>query len=128
MSGLSRAATGRANAGSVDRASERWADASRFREEVGMRPNPEPGDEVLVFDALGEWLFRIAISGYERGRNFPVVWVKRMGMPDLDAVPWPAEDVFVCDLHLSDGENLVAARESRNMPIASPSSEKEGLR
>ncbi len=61
----------------------------------------EPGSQVLVRAAGGEALPRRAVSGIERGLDFPVVWVCQQDEweaaqsedRDPEAVPWPAEDV-----------------------------------
>lgn len=69
----------------------------RTREDVGS------GTPVVIRDARGEFHERIAQTGVEWGRNFLVVWVarpgevaqaRREGRPG-DAVPWPAEDVWL---------------------------------
>ncbi len=64
-----------------------------------------PGDAVLVRDALGADLPRRAVSGVVQGRDFAVVWVcleeewaaARGDEHAVHALPWPAEDVRVAD-------------------------------
>jgi len=63
----------------------------------------ERGTPVVVRDALGDELRRIALGPPKRGEDFPVVWVCRVEEweaaraegRDPDAVPWPREDVHV---------------------------------
>lgn len=58
------------------------------------------GDRVLARNAYGEEVPMVAVSGLERGRDFPIVWVclpedfERDGFERTDRWrPWPAEDV-----------------------------------
>lgn len=62
------------------------------------------GTRVIVRDARGNLNERIATTGVERGRDFPVVWVCAPGEWPVrrgcerefpPAVPWPAEDVWL---------------------------------
>ncbi len=63
------------------------------------------GTQVIVRDALGEELRRIALSPPMRGEDFPVVWVCRpeeweaaqAEEREPEGVPWPREDVRVVD-------------------------------
>ncbi len=60
-----------------------------------------PGSHVIATDAFGRELDRVAISGPERGADFPVIWVCRPEEWTLaqeegrapNGVPWPIEDV-----------------------------------
>ena len=58
------------------------------------------GDAVTVRTAFGDLLERVALTGVEMGRDFPVVWVcsrddweagKTGDQPE--GLPWPADDV-----------------------------------
>jgi hypothetical protein len=61
----------------------------------------KPGTRVTVRSADGKHLPRRAVTGVEKGADFPIVWVSREEEwaaaetegRDPDAVPWPAEDV-----------------------------------
>lgn len=61
----------------------------------------EPGTRVVVRDALGAELLRVALSRPTRGEDFPVVLVCRPEEWDAahaegrdpQGVPWPREDV-----------------------------------
>jgi hypothetical protein len=61
------------------------------------------GDPVIVRDAGGEFLPRVATTGVIRGGSFLVVWVARseeiagaLREGDVpEQVPWPATDVWV---------------------------------
>lgn len=61
----------------------------------------ERGQRIVVRDAFGEDLERIALGGPKRGEDFPVVWVCRPEEWDSaqaegrepQGVPWPREDV-----------------------------------
>lgn len=63
------------------------------------------GDAVAVQTAFGDLLERVALTGVEMGRDFPVVWVcsrdewgTRHGEgTELEGLPWPAEDVHLVD-------------------------------
>jgi hypothetical protein len=82
--------------------------ACQMRHDFEARPDKSheqariaPGKEVIIRDALGTALRKRAISGVERGRDFPVVWAcgehewahaQAEGRAP-DGVPWPAEDV-----------------------------------
>lgn len=61
----------------------------------------QAGQRVVATDAFGRCLDRVAITGPQRGDDFPVIWVCR---PDEwvrahqedrspEGVPWPMEDV-----------------------------------
>lgn len=63
----------------------------------------QEGSPVIVRDAAGDYLPRIAMTGVIRGGSFLVVWVarteevevaQREGRP-LGQVPWPATDVWL---------------------------------
>jgi hypothetical protein len=57
----------------------------------------QPGDPVMCRTASNEWLPKVAVSGVETDRHdFPVVMV-RADLHDVEAVPWPAEDVRVVE-------------------------------
>lgn len=52
------------------------------------------GDWVIVTDAHGQEHRVEALSGPERGRDFPVVWVRTpLKGGGFDRVPWPLEAV-----------------------------------
>jgi hypothetical protein len=61
----------------------------------------ERGAKVTVRNAAGNELPKRALSGVERGGDFPVVWVCREQEWEAaasegrepDGLPWPAEDV-----------------------------------
>ena len=61
----------------------------------------ERGTPVVVRDAFGEELRRVALSAPKRGEDFPVVWVCRPEEWEAaqaegrepEGVPWPREDV-----------------------------------
>jgi hypothetical protein len=61
----------------------------------------EAGQQVIVRDATGAELARVALSAPKRGEDFPVVWVCRPEEwaaaqaegREPDGVPWPREDV-----------------------------------
>jgi hypothetical protein len=63
------------------------------------------GSAVLVRDAFGRELERVAVDSPGRGEDFPVVWVCRPEEwqaaqaegREPDAVPWPVEDVEVAE-------------------------------
>lgn len=63
------------------------------------------GQRVLVRDAMGQQLERVALTGPKRGEDFPVVWVCRVEEwqaadaegRDPEGVPWPREDVLVAE-------------------------------
>jgi hypothetical protein len=63
----------------------------------------QEGTPVVVRDASGEFLRRVARTGVIRGGSFLVVWVARPEEVETaaregrapDAVPWPAEDVWI---------------------------------
>lgn len=63
------------------------------------------GDVVTVRTAFGDLLERVALTGVEMGRDFPVVWVCSRDVWDagndedteLEGLPWPAEDVRLAD-------------------------------
>jgi hypothetical protein len=65
----------------------------------------ERGDTVMVKTAFGDLLERVALTGIEMGRDFPVVWVcsrdeweaRHDEGTDLEGLPWPAEDVHLAD-------------------------------
>jgi hypothetical protein len=60
-----------------------------------------PGQSVVVRDAFGRILGRVAMTGVVRGLDFPVVWVSHEDEwrtaqeegRDPDGVPFPADDV-----------------------------------
>lgn len=60
-----------------------------------------PGQRVVVRDAFGHILDRVAVTGVVRGHDFPIVWVSHGDEwaaaeaegRDPDAVPFPADDV-----------------------------------
>ena len=68
------------------------------------RPIPA-GDQAADRAAFGDLLERVALTGVEMGRDFPVVWVcsREEGEAasietDLpDGLPWPADDVHLVD-------------------------------
>jgi len=61
----------------------------------------DAGQHVVVTDAFGRELERVAIGGPERGADFPVIWVcrheewksAREEGREPAGVPWPVEDV-----------------------------------
>lgn len=61
------------------------------------------GSRVIVRDARGDLLERVAASTVKEGANFLVVWVSRpeewaaalQERRDPEQVPWPAEDVWL---------------------------------
>ncbi len=63
------------------------------------------GDAVTVRTAFGDLLERVALTGVEMGRDFPVVWVcsrdewgaSKGGSEELDGLPWPADDVLLSE-------------------------------
>lgn len=63
------------------------------------------GDAVTVRTAFGDLLERVALTGVEMGRDFPVVWVCSRGEwearneadQDVEGLPWPADDVHLAD-------------------------------
>ena len=63
------------------------------------------GDAVTVRTAFGDLLERVALTGVEMGRDFPVVWVCsrdewEAGKTEADqpeGLPWPADDVHLVD-------------------------------
>lgn len=63
------------------------------------------GDTVTVRTAFGDLLERVALTGVEMGRDFPVVWVCSLeewtaasNESDLpEGLPWPADDVQLVD-------------------------------
>jgi hypothetical protein len=63
------------------------------------------GDAVTVRTAFGDLLERVALTGVEMGRDFPVVWVCSRDEwearidegTELEGLPWPAEDVHLAD-------------------------------
>jgi hypothetical protein len=63
------------------------------------------GDAVSVRTAFGDLLERVALTGVEMGRDFPVVWVCSRDEweaggeegTELEGLPWPAEDVHLAD-------------------------------
>jgi hypothetical protein len=63
------------------------------------------GDAVTVRTAFGDLLERVALTGVEMGRDFPVVWVCsrdewEAGTTETDkpeGLPWPADDVRLVD-------------------------------
>jgi len=65
----------------------------------------ERGQHVVVVDAFGAELSRIALGEPVLGEDFPVVWVCRPEVweqaqregHDPEGVPWPLEDVRVAD-------------------------------
>jgi hypothetical protein len=82
----------------------RWPD--RFTTE-GIHPRTleevKAGDPVIVRDAEGEFLPRIATTGVTKGDDFLVVWAARteevaraLREGDVpEQVPWPATDVWI---------------------------------
>jgi hypothetical protein len=62
------------------------AEAARL---ARKRPEMQPGIDVLVQTADGDWLPKVTTTGIIAGGDFPVIWVRS----DHEAVPWPAEDV-----------------------------------
>lgn len=76
-------------------------------QEQGVSPRTlsdvQPGSAVIVRDASGKFLSKIATTGVVEGSSFLVVWVARpeetalaaVSRRDPDAVPWPAEDVWL---------------------------------
>lgn len=76
-------------------------------EEQGVSPKTlsdvRPGSAVVVRDAYGQMRSKVATTGVIEGGSFFVVWVARpeevalaaAGNREPDAVPWPAEDVWV---------------------------------
>jgi hypothetical protein len=73
----------------------------------------KPGSKVIVRDSLGRLTERVAVTAVIRGADFPVVLVCWPGEwdaatrlardPDDDAVPWPAEDVWLPGDEPKDG-------------------------
>jgi hypothetical protein len=59
------------------------------------RANVHAGSRVVTRDARGEFHQGTADSDVELGRDFLVVWIYREGQSPEDAVPWPAEDVWL---------------------------------
>ena len=56
--------------------------------------NIEPGTWLVVTDAEGKEHRMEALSRPERGRDFPIVWVRRpLASGGHDRVPWPLESV-----------------------------------
>lgn len=63
------------------------------------------GDVVTVRTAFGDLLERVALTGVEMGRDFPVVWVcprDEWEAGDAEShqpegLPWPADDVHLVD-------------------------------
>jgi hypothetical protein len=62
--------------------------------------NVHRGDSVLATNAYGEQVPMVAMSGPERGRDFPIIWVclpadfARDGWTRTEHWrPWPVEDV-----------------------------------
>ncbi len=63
------------------------------------------GHRIVVRDAAGHQLERVALTGPKRGEDFPVVWVCRPEEWEAaqaegrepDGVPWPREDVAVAE-------------------------------
>lgn len=53
------------------------------------------GDTVIVRDAMGRLLWKVATSRVERGCDFAVVRVR--WADGVDDVPWPFEDVWHAD-------------------------------
>jgi hypothetical protein len=60
-----------------------------------------PGNRVIVRNAAGNELPKVALTGVTMGQDFPVVWACRVeeweaakeeGRP-AEGIPWPAEDV-----------------------------------
>lgn len=58
------------------------------------------GDSVLARNAYGNLVPMVAMSGIERGHNFPIIWVCTRGDFARDGFertehwrPWPVEDV-----------------------------------
>lgn len=60
-----------------------------------------PGDSVVVMNAAGTELPKIALTGVTMGQDFPVVWACRAEEWEAakeegraaEGIPWPAEDV-----------------------------------
>lgn len=65
----------------------------------------ERGTPLIVRDAFGTDLQRVALSSPKRGEDFPVVWVCRPEEWEAahaegrepEGVPWPREDVHVVE-------------------------------
>lgn len=65
----------------------------------------ERGIRLVVRDAAGAELERVALSGAKRGEDFPVVWVCRPEEwesahaegREPEGVPWPREDVELAE-------------------------------
>ncbi len=63
------------------------------------------GQRVIVIDAFGQELPRVALGAPEMGEDFPVVWVSRPEEWEAaeregrepEGVPWPIEDVRADD-------------------------------
>lgn len=59
------------------------------------------GDAVTVRTAFGDLLERVALTGVEMGRDFPVIWVcsrdeweaSNTETDQPEGLPWPADDV-----------------------------------
>ena len=70
------------------------------------------GTPVVVRDAFGKHLRRIARTGVVRGHDFLVIWVARaeeieaanQERRDPQAMPWPAEDVWLPGDEPEEGE------------------------
>lgn len=60
-----------------------------------------PSSKVIIRDALGRELPKIALTGVMMGEDFPVIWACRESEWEAarseerppEGVPWPAEDV-----------------------------------
>lgn len=57
------------------------------------RSDVKAGVQVITRDAFGRFREATATTGVEWGRDFFVVWIERNAGDD--AVPWPAEDVWL---------------------------------
>lgn len=55
------------------------------------------GHRVIVRDAMGRLLWKVAISEPIAGKDLAVVWVRWPDRPDGEGVPWPFEDVWTED-------------------------------
>jgi hypothetical protein len=66
------------------------AEAAR---QAQQRPEIRPGTNVVALTADGEWVPKVTTTGIVAGYDFPVVWARRLGAAEDEAVPWPAEDV-----------------------------------
>lgn len=68
----------------------RECQSRRLRER--LVPDFGPGDDVLALTAFGYWLEKRAVSGFESGGAFPVVFLAwRDDDGDEDGVPWPLD-------------------------------------